>query len=149
MKERFGYDSVWLSTTSNAVFDHENYRVGVNHTGADTLGRYYSRFDVFLRDTPQKLWIEGKMMTSEIRFEGTSIRDAYDLSYSFKVLVDEMFPDSLLKLHFSGEKLLDTEKRNPRMQEFIGDVLNETVLNQMLFWGIEFIPFINSSSHLK
>ena len=72
---------------------------------------------------------------------GASIFNASGLSYSFKVLIDE-----LLKAHFSGEKLSDTEKKNPKMQHLIENVLNEDILNQMILWRIKFVPFVKSSS---
>src|SRR5260221_1598213 len=103
LREDFDYLDVWLSITSNAVFDLEDYRLVVNHTNLDTHGYYHSVFDLFLKDAPHKLWIEGTMSVSDIKFEALSVRDAYDLHYSFRVLIDELFPGGLLNTHFSGK----------------------------------------------
>lgn len=144
LKERFDYQDVWLSTTSNAVFDYEDYRVVINHTNVDTSRRYCSGFDVFLRDTPQKLWIEGRMRVSELRFEGGAVRDAHDLSYFFQVLTNNVFPNGLLESHFS-EKKNSKAKETPELKKLVEGVLDEGILNKRLFWGIDFIPFINSA----
>jgi hypothetical protein len=143
LKERFSYEGVWLSTTSNAVFDDGEYRFVVHHISKDTSGGYFCIFDVFLKDDPLKLWLEGVMSVSDIRYEGIGIRDAYDLSYSYEILRNELFPAGLLEAHFSGE-LVPEEKQPEGMKKLLEHVLHDDILNGGIFWKIDFIPFIKS-----
>lgn len=140
LKERFDYRSILTSVTSNAVFDHGNYRITVHHTDIDDTLTYYSVFDVFLKDAPQKLWIEGEMRASDIRFEEGGFRDVHSLNYFFTVLIDELFPNNLLKEFFSG-RADSEEAKNQGVEKFTKEVLSEDMLNRHLFWGIALVPF--------
>jgi len=142
LKERFSYRDVWRSTTSNALFEDEGYQFVVHHISQDTKGYYYGIFDVFLKDAPLKLWLEGEMRVSDLRFEGMGIRDAYDLTYSYQVLRNELFPEGLLEDHFSGKKPIPEKDQPEDMKKLIEYTLHGDTLNDGILWGMRFIPFV-------
>lgn len=146
LKERFNYRNIWLSVTSHAVHDLKDYRLVVNHTHIDTLQDYHIVFEVFLKDAPQKLWIEGQMVASNIQFEyGLSMRDADSIDYSFHVLADTIFPKGILAKHLDEETCPKSDQL-PDLRELIENILHQDQLNNLLFWDLKFIPFLNLKS---
>jgi hypothetical protein len=86
------------------------------------------------------------MRISDFSFEGPFIKDADDLSFSFEVLTNDVFPDGLLEAHFSGEEISEPEK-TPEFKKLVEGVLDEDTLNMRLFGEINFIPFISAPEY--
>jgi len=150
LEEWFDYTRIWQSTTSNAVFEGECYQFVINHASIDTSGIYYCSFDVFLRDDTLRLWLEGTMIRTNIKFDGTSICDAPDLSYSFEVLCDEISNDSHEEKQdlFSGKELSEANK-SPEIKKLLGEVLHEDTLNSLTLWSLNFISFVKGINYCK
>ena len=111
LDHRFDHNIAKMSVLSTRVIDFGKYSCSVNHTGLlkRKYNDYYVSFDIYKKDAPELLCIEGTVMAGDFQFEDSfCIKDIEgSISFNFDLINNALVPDDdmLVKLlkQTSGE----------------------------------------------